>query len=299
MIEWLPQVCRELHGELLKIYWMMFLPLIVFLLVLELLKSGGQIPDGAKVLIRSVVSILLLISFKETINLIAFIGDGVSAKIDGLAQMSKLMEVFSNNFSREAPSLYKIRELFIFLLNFLSYFLAYFGIFISEALIHFSWSVLYVCAPIMILCHIPEQTSHVCKNLYKGLLTVITWKVIYSILGVLLLKLAVEKTTESSDNLIATAVINLCIAMGILLVPFFSKSLIGDGASSFASGIAGVAGMTVMKVAKRGIQDQASKTKNWMREKFQNPNHSRGNSEFKRNFQKNKELKNQKPKGDL
>ncbi len=260
MIEWLPQVCGQLHTELIKIYWILFLPLIVFLLVLEIMKSGGQTPDGAKIIVRSVISILLLVSFKETINLIAFMGDGVAAKIDGLAQMKKLIEVFGENFSRDAPSLYKIRELFIFLLNFISYFLAYFGIFISEALIHFSWSVLYVCAPLMILCYIPEQTVTVCKNLYKGLLTVITWKILYSILGVLLLRLAVEKTTEQSDNVIFTAVINLCIALGILLVPLFSKSLIGDGLSSFSSGIAGVASMSALKVIKTSVMpNMASK----------------------------------------
>jgi len=253
LLEWLPQVCRELNGELLKIYWIMFLPLIVFLLVLEILKSGSQVPDGAKILVRSIVSILLLVSFKETINMIAFVGDGIAGKIDGLAQMSKLMDIFSNNFSRDAPSLYKIRELFIFLLNFLSYFLAYFGVFISEALIHFTWSVLYVCAPLMILCYIPEQTANICKNLYKGLLTVITWKCVYSILGVLLLKLAVEKTTEDSENLITTAVINLCIAMSILLVPFFTRSLIGDGVAGFASGVAGAAGMGAIRVLKQTV----------------------------------------------
>jgi len=256
MIEWLPEVCRELHGELFKIYWIMFLPLLVFLLVLEILKSGSQAPDGGKVLVRSVISILLLVSFKETINTIAFVGDGIASKIDGLAQMSKLMDVFAQNFSREAPSLYKVRELFIFLLNFLSYFLAYFGVFISEALIHFTWSVLYVCAPLMILCYIPEQTANVCKNLYKGLLTVITWKCVYSILGVLLLKLAVEKTTESSDNLIAAAVINLCIAMSILLVPFFTKSLLGDGIAGFSTGVAAMATTGAIRTMKQSFKPE-------------------------------------------
>ncbi|MDH4468771.1 MAG: hypothetical protein QE271_11995 [Bacteriovoracaceae bacterium] len=271
MIEWLPQVCRELHGEMAKLYWLLLLPVIVFLLILEMLKSGNQIPDGGKILLRTVISILLIASFKETINLVAVMGDGIANRIDGLAKMGKLMDLFSENFSRDAPALYKIRELFIFLLNFLSYFLAYLGIFISDALLHFTWSVLYVCAPLMILCYIPEQTAHVCKNLYKGLLTVITWKCLWSILGVLLLKLAVEKTTENSDNLITTAVINLCIALSILTVPFFAKSFIGDGVAGFASNIAGVAGLSVLRVSKNLVQSKVN-PKSWGRSKIQNPN---------------------------
>jgi len=271
MIEWLPQVCRELHGEMAKLYWLLLLPVIVFLLILEMLKSGNQIPDGGKILLRTVISILLIASFKETINLVAVMGDGIANRIDGLAKMGKLMDLFSENFSRDAPALYKIRELFIFLLNFLSYFLAYLGIFISDALLHFTWSILYVCAPLMILCYIPEQTANVCKNLYKGLLTVITWKCLWSILGVLLLKLAVEKTTENSDNLITTAVINLCIALSILTVPFFAKSFIGDGVAGFASNIAGVAGLSVLRVSKNMVQSKVN-PKSWGRSKIQNPN---------------------------
>jgi len=121
---------------------MMILPLIVFLVILELFKSADKQPDAGKVLFRALMSILMLLSFKETINLIAFIGDGIAERIDGLAKMSQILDVLSDNFSREGPALYKVRELIIFLLNFISYFLAYFGIFITDALIHFCWSIL-------------------------------------------------------------------------------------------------------------------------------------------------------------
>jgi len=142
LIEWLPEVCNQLHGEMVTIYWMMILPLIVFLVILELFKSADKQPDAGKVLFRALMSILMLLSFKETINLIAFIGDGIAERIDGLAKMSQILDVLSDNFSREGPALYKVRELIIFLLNFISYFLAYFGIFITDALIHFCWSIL-------------------------------------------------------------------------------------------------------------------------------------------------------------
>ena len=173
------------------------------------------------------------------------------------------MQAFSDNFNREAPALYKVRELFIFLLNFLSYFIAYFGIFVTDALIHFCWSILYVCAPLMILCHIPEGTASITKNLYKGLFTVISWKIVWSILGVMLLKLAVQPTTANSENIITTSIINLCIAFSILLVPLFTKSLIGDGISSFASGIATIPGMAAMGVGKTVLSAPIRKGAEW------------------------------------
>jgi len=195
--------------------------------------------------------------------LIAFIGDGIADRIDGLAKMPEILQVFSDNFNREAPALYKVRELFIFLLNFLSYFLAYFGIFVTDALIHFCWSILYVCAPLMILCYIPENTANISKNLYKGLFTVISWKIMWSILGVMLLKLAVQPTTSDSDNIITTSIINLCFALSILLVPLFTKSLLGDGISSFASGVATIPGMAALGVGKTVMSMPINKGAQW------------------------------------
>ena len=262
-MNWLPQVCSQLYGEMVTIYWMLILPLIVFLIILELFKTTDKQPDAGKVIVRAVTSILLLVSFKETINFIAFIGDGIAERIDGLAKMTQIIEVFDSNLNRDAPALYKLREVTIFLLNFLSYFLAYFGIFIIEALIHFCWAILYICAPLMILCYIPEQTASISKNLYKGLLTVVSWKILWSILGVLLLKLAVEPTTEDSENLIKVAVINLCIALSIMLVPLFSKSLLGDGLTSFTSSIAAVPGIAAMGVGKSLLSMPVKKGANW------------------------------------
>lgn len=269
-MEWLPEVCSQLHGEMVSVYWLMILPLIVFLIVLEMFKTKSSEPDAGKILVRAIASILMLVSFKETINLIAFIGDGIAERIDGLAKMQEILEVFSDNFNRDAPALYKVRELFIFLLNFLSYFLAYFGIFITDALIHFCWSILYVCAPLMILFYIPEGTANICKNLYKGLFTVISWKVMWSILGVMLLKLAIQPTTENSENIITTSIINLCIALSILLVPLFTKSLIGDGISSFASGVATIPGMAALGVGKTVLSMPIKKGASWSGAKMRN-----------------------------
>ncbi len=288
---WLPEVCNELHSEFVTLYWLMILPLTVLLIMLEFFKTEEKEPNATRVLTRAVISIVLLVSFKETINLIAFIGDGISSRIDGLTSMEEVATTLLNGFSREAPTLYKIREAFIFLLNFISYVLAYFGIFIANALIHFVWSILYVCAPLMILCHIPESTANVCKNLYKGLLTVISWKLLWSILSILLLKLAAEQTTENSDNAINTAIINLSIALSILFIPFFSKSLIGDGLSGVATGIAGTAGAVALKTTKLIVKKSGKK--GWERGKERFLSNDRERKQQTSNLNKN-EVKNER-----
>jgi hypothetical protein len=85
----------------------------------------------------------------------------------------------------------------------------------------------------------------------------------WSILGVLLLKLAVQPTTDNSENIITTSIINLCIALSILLVPIFTKSLIGDGISSFASGVATIPGMAAFGVGKAVLSMPVKKGAQW------------------------------------
>jgi hypothetical protein len=53
---------------MVTIYWMMILPMIVLLIVLEMFKTQDKTPDAGKILVRALASILMLISFKETIN---------------------------------------------------------------------------------------------------------------------------------------------------------------------------------------------------------------------------------------
>jgi hypothetical protein len=94
LMEWLPDVCTQSHGEMVKIYWMMILPMIVLLIVLEMFKTQDKTPDAGKILTRAVASVLMLISFNETINLICFIGNGITDRIDGLAKMAKILKAF-------------------------------------------------------------------------------------------------------------------------------------------------------------------------------------------------------------
>lgn len=90
----------------------------------------------------------------------------------------------------------------------------------------------------------------------------------WSILGVMLLKLATERTSVQSDNLITTAIINLCIAVSILVVPFVTKSLLSDGLSSFASGIAAAPGLIALGAGKSLLSLPVSKGASWSGNKF-------------------------------
>jgi hypothetical protein len=181
---------------------------------------------------------LLLYSFEECMNIIAMISDGVTDKIGGLVQLKDLLKSLGENYAKAETNWLRVREAILYLISFLSYIVAYLGVFVAEVLIHLVWSILYVVSPIMILMYVSEKTSFVTSSLYKGLINVVTWKILWSILGILLLKMATAPESASTDNLIASILLNLCIGLCMLFVPVAAKSLITDGLGSAASAMA-------------------------------------------------------------
>jgi hypothetical protein len=259
MFEYLPEVCRELNANIKELYWILIIPFTLLMIILEFFKLPEGNPNASVIIKRVVVSILLLISFDEVINMIAMVGDGVTDRIQGLSQLSDLIKHLEDNYKNSEVSWLKFREAVIFILNLLSYIIAYVGVFVANVLVHFVWSVLYVCSPLMILMHISTRTSFVTSNLYKGLINVVTWKILWSILGVMLLKLATSPMVGNWDNFLTTILVNLCIGFSMLFIPFTTRSLISDGMSSAASALAAVPTLATGTVVKGLAQKQSKR----------------------------------------
>lgn len=240
MFEFLPEVCREIHSQVLQIYWIMIIPFSVLLIILEFFKMPEGNPNAGDIIRRAVISMILIYSFSTVMDTIAMVGDGITEKINGVKSLWELMGELGKNYEDNSVSWLKFREAVIFILSLVSYIVAYLGVFVANVLIHFVWAVLYVCSPLMILMYISRTTSFVTSNLYKGLINVMVWKVLWSILAIMLLKLATSPQVGGWDNFLTSILINLCIGVSMLFIPFATKSLINDGMSGAASALAAV-----------------------------------------------------------
>jgi hypothetical protein len=184
------------------------------------------------------------------------IGDSVTEKIDGLQKLSDVLQNIGPNYSGK-DSWFNVRETILYVFSILAYLIAYLGFFVATALTHFVWTILYVASPLMILMYVSRHTAHVTTSLYKGLVQVVIWKILWSILGVLLLKLAVQPEVTGLEDYIMSIVVNLCIGFSMLFIPIASRSLISDGMNSVASSLAAVpavaaGGAIKMATAKYG-----------------------------------------------
>ncbi len=256
MYDWLPGLCRELRGNLVAVYWILIIPLTTFLIILEYFKLPDENPNIPGVIKRAVVSMILLLSFDECMHIISFVGEGIVNRIGGMNNIHLVLREMWKVLTKTEVSWIHFKEMVIFVISLLSYIMAYLGAFIADALVHFCWAILFVVSPLMILCYIPRSLSGTCRNLYTSLCTIMCWKIMWAILGALLLKLSTSAPLrDGSDyNAILIVVMNLFIGVSMLFVPFATKSIIGDGLSGFAMGLAAIPALATQKVLIKSVK---------------------------------------------
>ena len=239
---------EQLHGKILSIYWIILPPVVVILILLEIFK--GENPTPERIPRRVFISVLLILSFEYVQKSIFYLTDQIALKIQGFSKLNELTALIKVPIQNMDMGWFAIRKTLIYTLGYFSYLFAYIGVFTSQAVIQFSWAVLVICSPLMIMAYISERTASVTSSLYRGLIHVGLWKVLAAILGVLLLEFA-KTPSYNQENLLTVIIINLCIASSLLLVPFTLKSLLGDGLVSSSSVMAAIPGGIATKFLKR------------------------------------------------
>lgn len=253
----LVEVAKVMRSDLIEIYWILLVPLVCFLFAIEIFKDGDEPPQGGKILKRVVISILLLITFNEVVNIIGMLGDGIIERIDKLASFKEAIKKLGPSEANMSNEWFNLREHILYAFSLIAYIIAYLGFFVAEALTQFVWVILYTVSPLMILAYVPAQTANVTGNLYKGLIKVVLWKIMWTILGVLLLKIATEPSVTGMADWIMSIVMNFCIGLAMLFVPMATRSLINDGMESAASALSAAPALAVSGAVK-GVATKAA-----------------------------------------
>ena len=264
MFDFLPEVARELRGHILDLYWILIVPVFIISIISEFMRLPDGSPNPSKVLRRVLISVFLLLTFDYTINIIALLGDGVAEKIDGIKPLWSTLQEIGQKFSSDSNGgWFQVRGTIVYVMGLLSYFVAYLGVFVANALIHFVWAVLFIASPLMILAYVNEKSAYITSSLYKGLVNVVLWKIVAAILGVLMLKLITSNQVgEDWATSFSSIAINLCVGLSLLFVPTTTKSLLGDGLGSVASGLAAAPAYAALGASKLAATATLSKGKN-------------------------------------
>ncbi len=256
MYDWLPEVCRELRGSLVEIYWLSIVPLTLLLIILEFFKLPERQPDALRVIKRALISMLLLISFEEVIHTIALIGDGIVESISPKPHINQVLEEVWGFIQGVELSWHQFKETIIWMFSLLAFIFAYLGAFFADAMVHFCWAILFVISPLMILAYIPESTANIAKGLYRSLCTVMCWKILWSILGVILLKYTTHAPIADGDNYnaILLIVINLFIGASMLFIPVATKAFLSGDFAAYSASLAAAPALASQKIVMNQIK---------------------------------------------
>lgn len=243
----LGEMIRNIHGVLSQLFFIAMPVGILISVSIGYFKAGS--PDYVDILRRALIASLLLTSFPEISNIILNICDGIAAKIDsqsGIDMILKLAEEKSRSYSATSSALLlKFDDLIIAILSFFSFMILLIARYLTIALYYFFWVLLSVLSPILIFFYLFPATESITKNLYRGLIEVASWKIIWAIQSAMLISLSLGNIYKTNGSYITLIVLNFVIAIGMIFTPMIVKSIAGEGAHSAAFGI-GASAFAVM-----------------------------------------------------
>jgi hypothetical protein len=241
----LGSLMRDLHQEFVNIYYLLLPVFFALAVVIAWFKSPSGSPEFLDIIKRAIIATVLLVAFPDISKAILYIADGITEKIDNLNSLDTVVRMAqekSESYSMSVTSvLLQFNDLIIATLSFLSYLVLYIARYLTIAMYHFFWIFFMISAPLLLLFHIFEGTQQITKNLFKGMIEVACWKIVWAILGAMLTALSFGDAYKTEGNYLTLIVMNFVIALAMLMTPMMVKSIVGSGLQSMSSSIGAAA----------------------------------------------------------
>ncbi len=237
--ELLGSLMKDLHQQFVTIYYLMLPVFFALSIAMAWFRSPQGSIEFLDILKRAVIATLLLVAFPDISRAIIYVADGITEKIDALNSidvMVRMAQEKSEAYSASTTSLLlQFNDLIIAVLSFLSFLVLYIARYITIAMYHFFWIFFMVTAPLLLLFNLFASTSQITINLFKGMMEVASWKIVWAILGAMLTALSFGDAYKAEGNYLTLIVMNFVIAIAMLATPMMVKSLVGSGLQSMSS----------------------------------------------------------------
>lgn len=237
--ELLGSLMKDLHQQFVSIYYLMLPVFFALSIAMAWFRSPQGSIEFLDILKRAVIATLLLVAFPDISRAIIYVADGITEKIDALNSidvMVRMAQEKSEAYSASTTSLLlQFNDLIIAVLSFLSFLVLYIARYITIAMYHFFWIFFMVTAPLLLLFNLFASTSQITINLFKGMMEVASWKIVWAILGAMLTALSFGDAYKAEGNYLTLIVMNFVIAIAMLATPMMVKSLLGSGLQSMSS----------------------------------------------------------------
>ena len=257
-LSWLAQEARNIHS----IFESMFYGLAIILVLVGVVSEYFKLPIGGmaftpELIGRVLIAALLLHSYPEVTNTLSDVTDAVASRIGDYNNFNLVTSRMKDKLDTMAWSWTAIKDSIIMLFSFLTFFILYISVFVTNAGVIYVWTLLYVFSPLLIAFFILPGTAGATKALYRALIEVCMWKIVWATLAALLWSSALSDMNKADINFLTVISFNLILALSLLATPIVVSALVSKGMSSMASSAIGTAAMAATfsptLVAKKGV----------------------------------------------
>jgi hypothetical protein len=297
-ISWLAIEAKKIHEIFTGYFYLLVTVLMLLGITVEYFKWPiGQIPNFGTLVGRALIAALLLHAYPDITNIIADVTDAVAGRLGDLNNFKLILDRMGDKLGELSFSWVSFKETVMLLISFLTFFILYFSIHIADSFYIYVWVMLYVFSPLLIALFVLPVTASATSALFRSLIEVAAWKIVWSVIATLLWSSALSQinTQESQVSFLTAIGFNIILAGSLLLTPFVVHALASGGLAQMGKDLSAltIGGMTfspgrTVNVVKRMAAPAASYSSNYFMRNKANlssgrnySSHSKSKKEFK------------------
>jgi hypothetical protein len=249
-ISWLATEAKKIHEIFSGYFYLVITVLMLLGIAIEYFKWPiGAVPNFGTLVGRALIAALLLHAYPEITNTIADVTDAMAGRLGDLNNFQLILDKMGDKVGELSWSWVSFKESMMLLVSFLTFFILYFSIHIADSFYIYVWVMLYVFSPLLIALYILPVTASATSALFRSLIEVACWKIVWSVIATLLWSSALSEINKDGTQIsFLTAIcFNIILAGSLLLTPFVVHALSGGGLSSMGKDLSSLAigGMTI------------------------------------------------------
>lgn len=248
---WLSQEANTIHTYFTSIFYL----IMTVLLLVGVLTEYFQMPLGgvtafSQLVSRAVIAAILLHTFPEVSRIVADFADAMAKHLGDLNQFKFVLDRMGDKLHEFSWSWVSVKGSLVLAVSFITFFLLYFSVHVTQAFLIYTWTVLYVFSPILIALYVLPQTASATKSLYRSLFEACAWKIVWAVLATLLWSTGTSGIQD--QNIIAAVCFNLILAGSLVLTPLVVHLLAKSGLSAMSKSVGSIAvgGLTTVTPLK-------------------------------------------------
>lgn len=246
----LGSLATRLHQEFINIYYLLLPLFFATAIAVDWFQNPQGSPAFLDTVKRAFIATLLVVGFQEISDTILALANGLADRISDMSGLDAIIRMAGEK-TRSYPHspislVLGFDDLVIGLLTLLSYIILYIARFVTVALYHFMWIFLSILAPVLILFHIFRGTSQITVNLFKSLIEVASYKIVWAVMSAMITALSFGNAYYADGNYLTVILLNFVIATAMLGTPLIVRALVGSGLSSMGGSLAAGATMAMV-----------------------------------------------------